>query len=105
MTIDINTIFKGLAASDRGMLLTALQSDYTDRYVEYTPGRFVGVNITQPGFKIEHRQGFWVEGMLTGHTIPFPQRPTPPPPPPTYSAFEPFEGSDDDNQSVRHGTH
>lgn len=94
MSIDINHIFKRLTTGDREMLLTALNSDYLDKFVEYTPGRFVGVNITQPGFKIEHRQGYWVEGMLTGHTIPFPQR---------YSPFEPFEGSEDD-RSLRHGT-
>lgn len=96
MTIDINEIFRNLRTSDREMLMAALESGYTDRYVEWTPGRFVGVNITQPGFNIEHSAGCWVEGLLTGHTLPFP------PPKAEYSAFEPFEGSDDGH--LRHGT-
>lgn len=95
MSIDIDEIVKGLKTSDREMLMTAMESGYTDKYVEWTPGRFVGVNITQPGFNIEHQAGYLVEGLLTGHTIPFPQ---------SYSAFAPFEGSDDD-RPLRHGTH
>jgi hypothetical protein len=94
MTININEIFKTLRTCDREMLMAALESGYTDRYIEWTPGRFVGVNITQPGFHIEHTAGCWVEGLLTGHTLPFPK---------TYSAFAPFEGSDDDRH-LRHGT-
>jgi hypothetical protein len=97
MSININEIVKGLKSADREMLMAALESGYTDRYVEWTPGRFVGVNITQPGFNIEHSAGFWVEGLLTGHTLPFPV------PEPEYSVFAPFEGSDDDRH-LRHGT-
>jgi hypothetical protein len=102
MTININEIFKQLRTSDRQMLMTAMEFGYTDRYVEWTPGRFLGLNITQPGFNIEHSAGCWVEGALTGHTLPFPQ-PPPEPEPEPYSAFAPFEGLDD-GRSLRHGT-
>jgi hypothetical protein len=97
MSIDINEVFRSLKTCDREMLMAALESGYTDRYVEWTPGRFVGVNITQPGFSIEHSAGCWVEGLLTGHTLPFPQ------PKAEYSALAPFEDLDDD-RPLRHGT-
>ncbi len=81
MTID--EIFRRLSKSDQKMLKTAFTDELQDVYVEYEPGRFLGVNIQHEHCCIEQEAGLWSEGVLTGHTIPFR---------PLSIAYQPFEG-------------
>lgn len=68
---DINSIFKFISLPDREHLMTGFNCDFVDTFVEWIPGRFIGTNITRPDLKIEQRSGFWVEGEITSHLIPF----------------------------------
>ena len=87
----IKQIMDDLPHADREMLQYSFEMGFPDKYIEYEPGRFIGVYITKKDLKIEQQEGYWVEGILTAHTIKFP----------AYSAYDSFEEQSDDN--TRHG--
>lgn len=69
--MNINQIFAIIRQVDREVLLNAVEMEFTDVYIEWKPGHFIGTNITQSRFRIEQTSGFFVAGVMTDYVIPF----------------------------------
>jgi hypothetical protein len=86
----IDRIVNSLPNSDQVALRYAFEMGVPDTYVEYEPGRFVGVNITKTDLHIEQKAGLWAEGFMTAHTVKFPE-----PVSHAYLSFEDMTDVDD----------
>ncbi len=66
----INKILGAIKASDRKLLLNALDAEEENIYIEWAPGRFIGVNMKREDFKISEQSGYWAEGTFPS-AVPF----------------------------------
>ena len=61
----VKAALKKLSETDYAALMVAFESG-DSMYVEYVPGRFVGVNINSDGLRIEQQEGLFAEGLVLG---------------------------------------
>jgi hypothetical protein len=69
--LTIDQIVHHLCFRDKQFLRAAFRAEIQNQFIEYEPGKFIGVYINHPHLHIEQKAGFWSAGTLTGHVLPF----------------------------------
>lgn len=65
MPRSIRAILAMLDVKKREQLQYAFEEGLTNQYVEYAPGRFIGVNVSNmPNLQIEQTVGAWSSGVI-----------------------------------------
>lgn len=77
----ITEIFREISDVERSMLMYAFEEGQIDFYIEYTPGRFIGVDVGSSELTIEQISGHFSEGYISNTRLKFP----------VSFAYQPFE--------------
>lgn len=67
--MQLKDILQSLPQAHREQLMYAFENSISNQYVEYRPGKFIGVNIEGKLFQIEQRAGVWSSGTLVRSTV------------------------------------